>query len=301
MPQPYTHLLIATDFSADADRATEAGAAIARRFAARVTLLHVFDSSIFERAAAPMSPADLEETMGRSARERLERLASEQLTDLEGVDCVALRSASAAHAIVEHADNFGVDLCVIGTHGRSGIRRMLVGSVAERVVRHASCDVLTLQHDEQPWPPERILVTTDFSETSMLAVDRARQLADQLAIPTTLAHVYDETMPAVADGGLFETIDEGVRRTGRLLDEVVRERLGPNASAVVCHGLSAPRKIAKLAKEHHAGLIVVGTHGRTGLNHMLIGSVAERVVRQAPYSVLVVRGETKGASSEGSS
>lgn len=296
MARPYTHILIATDFSEDAANAVVAGAAIARRYAARVTLFHAFDSGIFERAVAPMSPADLEETMSKTARERLEHVAEKHLTDLEGVDCVAVQATSAAHAVVEHAEKHGVDLCIVGTHGLSGIKRMLVGSVAERIIRHAPCDVLTLQHGEQPWPPKRILATTDFSDASYVAVARAKELSEQLSAPVTLAYVYDESIPAPAeDGAMFETIEEGMKRTGKALERVAAEQLGKSASAVVVNGMSAPRKLGALAKEQQAGLVVVGTHGRTGLSHMLIGSVAERVVRHAPSAVLVVRSNTPSA------
>jgi nucleotide-binding universal stress UspA family protein len=289
MSPRYGHVLIATDFSEPAQAAVRYGAALARHFAARVTLLHVFDAAIYARTIAPLSRAELEDSMAAAAREDLERIAGLHLADLEGVDCVTRCDASAPHGIVEHAREFGADLVVVGTHGRSGILRLLAGSVAEKVVRHAVCDVLAVPMSSPPWPPRRMLVGTDFSDASRPALLAAGEVGDALAAEVTVAHVYDDSRPPAEPGGVFETLDSAVARTRVAVDAVTRQHVGERGTTEVLLGTSAARELCSRAREMGAGLIVVGTHGRSGVAHLLIGSDAERTVRYAPCALLVVR------------
>ncbi len=143
-----THILVPTDFSDASKLACDAAAVIAARFGAKVTLVHVHDHD------ALRAPANLGYSPARRAElaEEVHAMIEEKLADARdrcfaGCDVTAelLEDASAAHAICTHAEKIGADLIVISTHGRTGLRHLLIGSVTERVVRHASVPVLTLR------------------------------------------------------------------------------------------------------------------------------------------------------------
>jgi nucleotide-binding universal stress UspA family protein len=289
MVQPYRHILIATDFSEPAEKAVKLGVDLVQRFAARVTLLHVYDATVFERAVAPLSIGhdELEKQMADSARAELERIASSQLADAEGVDCMPVPGSSPALTIVDHAKDHGVDLCIVGTHGRTGFRRVFSGSVAERVVRHASCDVLVVRQEPAAWPPEQILVGTDFSEASDPAATRASEIANALKATLTVAYVFDETVPIALPDGTFESLEHAETRLQKRAAEIAQSLEGPARSELL-HGPSPAHALCEHARKP-GSLVVVGTHGRQGMAQLLIGSVAERVVRYAPTAALIVR------------
>ncbi|MGB0680507.1 MAG: universal stress protein [Polyangiales bacterium] len=143
------HVVIATDFSPASMSALHQGVALAARFDARVTLLHVFDPAPWVPPAAIPAPRAMEERiaaeMARSMRQALEELRSTHCATLAEVETVLLQHPNAAFAICEHAAERGADLLVVGTHGRTGVAHLLIGSVAERVVRHSLCPVLTVR------------------------------------------------------------------------------------------------------------------------------------------------------------
>ncbi len=290
MAKPYRHVLIATDFSEAATRAVRVGADLAQRFAARVTLLHAYDSILFERVVVPLSIGreDLQRQLADAARVELERIATAELADAESIDCVAVASDSPSRAIFEHAEAHGVDLCVIGTHGRSGLTRLLAGSIAESVVRNARCDVLTVRNAPKTWPPKHIVAATDLSDASRPAVARAVELGRALEAQVELLHVYDETLPIATDDGRFERVEHA---HARLLAETKQaaEAYAPAPTPVVLRGKPPSRVVCEHAESLGADLVVVGTHGRTGLSQLFIGSEAQRIVRVAPSAALIVR------------
>jgi nucleotide-binding universal stress UspA family protein len=143
-------ILVPTDFSLTSAAALRYASALARRFAARVDLLNVADYA--GNAAEGDYPIGLVQTMQNAAHERLRRLLTEQ--DVKELQPgYATRIGLPAEEIVQYAHEHAIDLIVMGTHGREGVMRVVLGSVAEAVVRRASCPVLTVRH------PERELVT----------------------------------------------------------------------------------------------------------------------------------------------
>jgi nucleotide-binding universal stress UspA family protein len=183
----------------------------------------------------------------------------------------------------------------MGTHGRGGVARLLMGSVAEKVVRTAPCPVVTVHGARNPSPAgfRRILVPTDFSAASGAALDTARLLADQFAASLHLLHVLPEMFDGAAGSELFISEAPAVR-TLRLMN--ARERLAhriptelPRSTVTTEVIFGDPAEtIAAYADDNHFDLIVMGTHGRTGIAHLL-GTVAERVVRTAQCPVMTTR------------
>lgn len=179
----------------------------------------------------------------------------------------------------------------MGTHGRSGIRRVFFGSVAEHVVHTCPVPVLTVRPDIPP-RLHRLLVAMDFSPPAQQALAWARMLSRTTGAEIALLHVVELTpevfatlpeeilAPAVGDRIREHLLDQAYRRleaTARP-EERVEVRMG-----------AAGYRILEAISELRADLVCMGTHGRSGLAHLLLGSVAEQVVRRSPVPVLTVR------------
>lgn len=282
-----THIAVATDFSDTARHAVEVARRLASHEGARVSLIHVFDPAPLAPAVAyPLqvwTGSELEREMRARALETLERIRREVLGDLPDVGLVALHHASPVGAICDHAETQGVDLIVSGTRGHGGIDHLLLGSVAERLIRHAPCSVLTVRTGgDVAQFPHHLLVATDLSPAAEVAVDQAAELARRFASRVTLCHVRPDA--ASWRGG--RNGDEAAQR--RALDALA-SRFDQGAAVALVTGDDPAEILADLARERDADLLVVGSHGRTGLARMLIGSVAERAARLAPRAVLVTR------------
>ena len=274
-------ILVPTDFSPLSDAALAHARVIGAGLGTSLHLLHV--------AAASSSPALAAATMS-ALRQRL----TDDERDAGGLEGIA-EGPDAAAEITDYAARAGIGLVVMGTHGRSGLAHLLVGSVAERVIRTAPCPVLTV-HGAPAGPFRRILVPTDFSEPAEAAFEWARVMARRFGASLHLLHVLSDVR---ADGsfGADALADESPdARTLRLAD--ARERLAHHLTAVDRAGLHATSEVilgpsasvvADYAGDNGFDLIVMGTHGRTGLAHLVIGSVAERVVRSAACPVLTTR------------
>lgn len=303
-----TRILVPTDFSATSNAAFGYAKALAERFDASLHLVHAFEDP-FTTAAfaaemyAPL-PTTLRDTLVIDIEQRLaERLPAEDRARFRGT--AEIVTGPTAKAIVEYSQSLGSDLIVMGTHGRGGMSHLLLGSVAERVVRTARCPVLTVREPGEPI--KRILVPTDFSDTADAALTYARLLAARYGASLQLLHVLDD--PFVTEGLAAEAYmtEAPVLRSAllreaqnRLAQRVVPLRRGgefegspgvTRVDAEVLFGHGA-KTIAEYALDRGANLIVMGTHGRTGVAHLLLGSVAERLVRHAPCPVLTVRHQT---------
>ncbi len=144
-----THILVPTDFSEASALATQAASVLAQRLCCKVTLVHVHDPDGLRPPAqmswSPERLADVETEVKGLAHADLERVAGEFLGDVSEVTVELIDDESPARAICRRAEEIGADLIVIATHGRAGLKHLLIGSVAERVVRHSTVPVLTLR------------------------------------------------------------------------------------------------------------------------------------------------------------
>ncbi len=277
----FSHVLIATDFSSPSKLAVRAARAMAVAFEAKVTLLHVVDR-------------DDSDEVRKNARGLLGELHTEIFTGDGDVDLRVVEHSHAEAAICAEAVACGADLIVAGRHGEQTITEHLLGSTTERVARHAGCSVLVAHPDDsEPFVfAERVLACSDLSEQSERAIEEAGELASRFKGTLTLAHVYTVDTPPFAYSGPDEARkDEGMQRHAEeQLGKLRLDKLGEQeASLEVREHASVVAGICDIAAEKNADLIAVGTRGRTGLERLLIGSVAERVIRHAPCSVLVAR------------
>jgi nucleotide-binding universal stress UspA family protein len=206
-----------------------------------------------------------------------------------------LRDGDAAREILACATRLASDLVVLGTHGRSGYERWVLGSVAEKVLRKAACPVLTvgpLPADLQSWDP--ILCAVDFSASSCRALAYALALTHAARARLEVLHVV-EAMPAVppeAAPGIDVAahrrwlIDEAYRALRELVPDEARETVRVEES--VTFG-KAYAEILRVARDAESRLVVLGTRGREAVDLALFGSTANQVVRAAPCPVLSVR------------
>ncbi|MBS0184116.1 MAG: universal stress protein [Nitrospira sp.] len=290
-------ILVATDFSTCARRAIDYGLCVARAWSAHVDLLYVVEMLRGLEFDAPFADPLLE-MRRKEAEQRLGDLAAR--TKQEGLEVDwHLRQGIPSDQIGQTALEQRADLVVVGTHGRTGLDHIMLGSTAERVIKQAPCPTLTVRvapiHGEKDVdaPPciRHVLVPVDFSSPSLDALEYAIQVVDRFGARLTIAHVL-EPIYFDLELGLGRIEQEAQKRTHweTQLDglaQVVRGR-GLEAGTVVLGGIPS-ESIVTYARGQCCDLIVMGTHGRRGLTRLRYGSVAESVLRQAPCPVLTVR------------
>lgn len=295
MADPLDSILVATDFSSPSELALAWGAQVARSHGARLLLAHVLTPPmpVADFAAPPLT---LDQELRAAARERLDEILAGP--ELAGIEAEAvLLDGMPAPAVLAAAEEHHAHLLVVGTRGLAGVRHLLLGSTAERIVQGATAPVLSV-HPEDPRPeasPRTLLVPTDFSrdaEAALAAADHCVALSDQ-ATRVILLHVFHvpaEYRSYGPAGTFFKFTDELRASLRERLEEQAaplrREKL--EIELLTTEGIPA-EVIVRVAKERKVEMIAMGTHGRSGLAHLLMGSTAERVVQHAPCPVLTVR------------
>ncbi|WP_123533027.1 universal stress protein [Halosimplex salinum] len=289
----YESILVPTDGSEHAERAARHAMALAEAFDATVRVLGVAD---VDRAAGPFDVGGVDEAFV----ERVEAECESALDDTaalapEGVTVeAAVVRGDPARAIVEYAADHPVDAVAMGTRGQRGLRRLVTGSVTQHVLRHATVPVLTARNTDAPpvTDYDDVLVPTDGSEASGAAVDHAVAVADAFDATVHVVHVVD--IGAVATGSAATPPTARIERlteAGEDATESIAERVraaGPEAVTAVEPGFPAA-ELLDYVDEASIDLVTMGTHGRSGLDRVLLGSTTERLVRRSPVPVLAAR------------
>lgn len=296
------NILFPTDFSICASQALDHALFLAKRFGAQLHMVH----AIVLHQEDPYNPAhqfpdagDLHEKMGRLARERMGIDLRESSESDETIDILMeeLRGYSVADLILEYAHSRDIDLIVMGTHGRRGIHYMFLGSVAQEIVREAPCPVYTIRESETPREPrktETILSPVDFSDHSRAALSIAREAAELYDAKLQILHVVERVLyPSFYEPGMYADPTlrpDFIDLAQKELRQFFGTAPGPDVTAEfhVAHG-HVVHEILEHATSNRDDLIVIATHGLTGLKHLLLGSVAEKVIRSAPCPVLTVK------------
>ncbi len=300
-------ILCPIDFSDFSRRALDHAVAIATWYESTITILHV--SAIAPVAAYAPGPAIVPSAvLTREDRDQL-RASMRRFAEAEGRSRVPLefeiREGSAAAEILALAASVPTDLIVMGTHGRSGFERLLLGSVTEKVLRKAACPVLSVPRhipDVVPAPAvlfERILCAIDFADCSMHALNYAMSLAQEADARLTVIHVIEAPLEAPAD--FHETVFGAPRSLADYIAAAGEERRArliaavPEAVRAYCTvetmmPTGKPyREILRVASEQQSDLIVIGIHGRGAADLLFFGSTTQHVVRQAACPVLTLR------------
>ena len=295
----FKHILAPVDFSQTSSRSLAHAAALARWYGARLTVLHVAPPVETLAVKGELGiPVQVVEASGREDAAREIR----RLLDAGGIsqDAVPIaRTGDASTTIVDEAVSNKADLIVMGTHGRRGFQRLLLGSVAESVLRKAPCPVLTVPpgtsaEKSQVVTFKRILCPTDFSPSALLAFEFALNLARQADGTLTLLHAIEwlaEVEPrTTAHFDVPEFRRHLLADAKTQMDALVADesRTWSAIETDVVFG-RAYREILRAAETRQSELIVMGAQGRGGIDLALFGSATQQVVRGASCPVLTVR------------
>jgi len=287
-----TRILLATDCSREAVRAQEVAVVVAKTCRAELDILTVLETPPGMDPEYQVNQMYLEQ-LEKDAGKVVDRVVGE--AGGRGVQTkVRILRGIPAQQINETARELKSDLVVMGTRGRTGLAHVLLGSTAEGVVRGAPCPVLTVRSvasGTQPVQLTRILVAVDFSDCSLEALEYTVQAAREFSASVTILHVIE-----AASYGLDFTLSHAgdAKRTAEALDR----RLGEFTALFKGQGFAAQHQLQRgmpgavipdVARTGEADLIIMGTHGRRGFSHLVSGSVAEAVLRDAPCPVLTIK------------
>lgn len=290
------NIVVPTDFSGSSEEALCYAGALAEWYKAKVILLHVMESDTMKPLRAVDGGMDLIKKLKADRQGYLKGLV--KLDDLAGVEVEPrIVEGVPAFEIIEAARDSVADLIIMGTHGLTGPQRVFFGSVAERVVRMSPLPVLTVRRPEHGFVEcsiggkrilglKNILMPTDFSEASAYAARYAIALAKEYKARLHVFHVISITATG-PDKEFFES--EMKQQAQESIDRFMKDEL---TGFEVGRGVKAGepfQEIVTEARKKDADLIVMGTHGRTFLKYALLGSVASKVVRNAPCPVLTVK------------
>ena len=288
-----TKILVGYDFRTGGEIALHSATTLATCCGAQLKLIHVVEPyPIYQQLSHPLTPTYTTEALVQKAGEQLQRLVTAAELGLTRVEYEVRTGKPFVELILAHRA-WAADLIVVG--GLMQESGHFLGSTSERVLRKAMTPVLVAKRPLGAGP-KIVLVPSDFSASAMQAAEEAIALVQYFGGRILFFHVMN--IPAVYAVGyepmLATTLSVPLLTPAELEPEWDAFLAGLPSLATVTwekyttEGSSVP-EIIRVAKEHQADLIVMGTHGRTGLAHMLLGSVAEGVVRQAPCPVLTIR------------
>ena len=278
-------ILHPTDFSESASHALRLAVHLAASHEAKLLIFHAttLHGEHLEAESGML------ETYAQTARELIEKAlpgSASRIAVSEG------RTVLPFDGIMEAATAHTPDLIIIGTHGHSRFSRLLMGSTAEKVLRHSACSVLTVRAGT-PIPADgqfrKILVPVDFSDSAGCGLDGARAIRSDDESTLYLVHVIDPAPPMYLAGNVssYFELDPDLRNR---IETNLRTWSGdiPGSQIVITEGNPA-LEVARLSEELGVDLIAMATKGLTGVEHLLVGSVTERVSRFAPVPVLAMR------------
>lgn len=293
-------ILVPLDFSRTSLQVLRCACRYAESFNAGLILVHV--------NPGVLSP-DIEHGLSKQENALLRHKVEEQLVALHRKECkmdlpmIPVVTNGIPHVeIVEAARNHKADLIMLSTHGHTGWAHVMLGSTAERVVRDAPCPVLTFHQQLlgrrgvrlQPAQIQRILVPTDFSKPSRDTVRRAAQYAQHFQASLDLLHVTESLIyPEYPEFGYMDVnhLASQMMATAHKKLEAMRDRFSrPELIREIAVKEGLPfKEITQYAQKNRIDLIVISTHGQSGILNALLGSTAQRVVQHAACAVLVLR------------
>lgn len=295
------NVLFATDFSATSDAALPYAAAICRRFGASLVAVHVLSEAsllMMTGGVDYVSMGTIYEDAINEAKERLDHICDR----LEGIPHRSyVRHGQVWKTLESIIHENEIDLIVLGTHGRTGLGKLLLGSVAEDILRHAACPVLTVGpkvsgHAKLPASAEghdlaafeleirQIVCATNFGKNSEVIVNAATSLADEFRARLTVLHVIEDYTQVGRQPG---TMEEGMHRLQELIPAGAGLQYAPE---FLLEFGSAPERILKAVADREADMIVLGARSSAeiGTSHFP-WSAAHHVIAQAHCPVLTIR------------
>jgi nucleotide-binding universal stress UspA family protein len=285
-------ILCPVDLSDVSRHAIDHAVLLARWYKARITALHVCNPMVIPMAdftvVGTVPPPDLTEDEINELRARV-RACFETAKPID-VD-VLVEDGHPANQILARAKALAANLIVIGTHGVGGFQHLVLGSVTEKVLRQATCPVLTVPphaRTTSKLPFKRVLCPVDFSDSSLAALEFAFSMAQEGDAEVTILHVceWSDAYEPPTHQFRVERERDVTAKLHELVPDSIRDWCHPSTRLV--HG-KAYREILGVATEDSSDLIVMGVHGRNALDVMLFGSTTNQVVRRATCPVLTLR------------
>lgn len=281
-------IAVAVDFGAPSASAFDWAVALAARAGAQVVAIHAIEPT-------PLGVGrEIRAMLVRAGEGRLEAFVARAASRGIDVACVC-RAGRAAQVVCEEAARRGVDLLVTGDRGLSTIRRAMIGSVADRVLRLAPMPVLVARAGRGPSDALVAVAAVDFTTASREAIGAVRRLASAAGLPIRIHLVHavmappvvsEPDVPAVIRPHWLAVETEAARRLEELRAELASA--GLRATAAIERG-DASVAVADAARSLHADLVVAGRNDATGFGRFLLGSTAERILHGVPCAVLAVR------------
>ncbi|HET7273089.1 MAG TPA: universal stress protein [Rubrobacter sp.] len=278
-------ILLATDGSEDAARATEAASDLARRSGAELHVVHVwhdvrgFAHDFVKRELRRQGQEILDEQM-----ERVRAAGGE-------VAKAHLRKGRTSNEVIALSEEIGAGLLVVGSRGLGTVQRILMGSQSEEIVHRAQIPVLVLRGGEEVWPPARIVIGEDFSDDASKAGNLAAGIGSLYGASGLLVYSHPD-LPEVPPGEARSTVSDLMdirERDERMLDErasELEEILGSRPEIKVSEGYPA-NVLLEASQEVQPSLVAVGSRGLAGIMRTRLGSVSTKVVTAARGPVLV--------------
>jgi nucleotide-binding universal stress UspA family protein len=298
----FKRVLIPIDSSTYSHQAAHLALGFVERVGADALVIHVTYRQVMHGMESEALEKMVYVKYGRELLEPWTQIGKKRGVNLE-TKLVEAEGLGIAEAIIRTAASEHCDLIAMGTQGREGLERLLLGSVAERVVRLSSVPVLLVRQSVTTVTLEagfkRILVPVDGSEASGKALWMANEIAMKFGAELEFLHIIPDMPPPIADpvgmGGLVYDYNASSEVLEQEADRVISDaKVKTTAQTVHTSKLRADGQriadvIVQATRTKQADLIVMGTHGRGGFNRMLLGSVAEGVAHHASVPVLLVR------------
>ena len=288
-------ILVPTDFSENAQHAVDYAIELAKQCSAKLHLLHTPVIPTYLLMDLSYSPGP--EAVTRILNDSQESLDKQAATiAASGVEhFTAIREGTVHEVIRDYAKEHNVDLVVVGTHGRSGVAKLMYGSVTERVIKTVHTPIIVVPPQDGKTPPSSVVVSYDFSGPAKRAAEVAQAIHCMVPGPVHLVHSYLDVWGEYTDrGAVVGEAAEKRREALRLglqemLEADAKELFPDDAKDIQTHLVTGDpaEGILKVAEDVGATLVCAGTTGKSGIERLLIGSVARRLLHDCKVPLLL--------------
>ncbi len=293
-------ILFPTDFSNCSKQAFAHALFLAKKYGAELHILHVITIHAGDIYDPKYDFPHLEEynvNLEKHATQRSDNLINEHIIGTTRIISIQKRGYAPSAIILGYANENAIDMIVMGTHGRHGLGYLFLGSIAEEVTRFAKRPVYTIREQKNPKPIDkinRILVPLDLSDRSQEALYYANEFCRDYHADLEILHVIEERIHpafyATAKSSIIDILpnvkDKSLSLINGIWDKISEPKAKINIKILVG---SVAREILRHAGKNNFDLIVLTTHGASGLDQFLLGSIAEKVIRRSICPVFIVK------------
>lgn len=297
MTASFHKIMCPIDFSSGSDHALRVAVRLAMRDDAELVLAHAWYAGEYALGGYRFAPPVVDQMIDDEERGLSAAVRAAQSLGATRVRSLLLLGYPAEEITLALREDPEFDLVVINTRGRTGLSRVLLGSVAEKIVRQAPCPVLVTREQPEAGPFRHVLCPIDFSESSRRATELAATIVDPGGAGITLLHAIELPITYSNLTPIRNLTGDVEKHAKELLDEwagELRAKTSVPVATLLRTGNPVAQTLAALDDDPAFDVVVTGSHGRTGLQRALLGSVAEKIVRHAPGAVLVARSRGGG-------